>query len=142
MEGLYKTDAAHQFQDSIEFLLKQTTEYLDNPTNIKWIVIAFQNALQCTCVFYLDGNDTTQTAALRTKSAKKWFDWIRDNDKEKPKSFLASPNELFKRCLKKDERALSPLAVSTQRLINLRNNFAHFYPTSLLVELSGFKKSC
>ena len=141
MEGLwYSANAPHQFEDSIDCTLKQVREYTKDKTNIKWIVLVFQNALQCACVFYLDGNDTSQTAALSNDSAKKWFKFFGNENAKAPRSFLAAPKELFARCREQNKRELSQFSESVERLINLRNNFSHFYPNTLSVELSGFIK--
>lgn len=133
-DAWYHTDANHQFEESIEFALLQTKEFASSGKNVKWVTLASQNALQCACVFYLDGNDTTQTAAYSKSAAKKWFNWFNDRSISRPKSRLAAPKELFERCSIKNKNLLK-YEDDIFYIINLRNQFTHFYPISLSVDL-------
>ncbi len=138
----YQTDCNHQFEDAIDFACDQTTKYIANRKDIKWVTIAYLNALQCACIFYLDSNDTTETATLTDKSAGNWLKWFRSSPRNNfPRSYLARPQELFDRCKQQSRADLSEFDDSVKWIIKYRNQFIHFYPTALSIELSGFPKT-
>ena len=144
LELWFRGDIYTELEDAIKFSNIQIDDYLSNLTSIKWITIGSINALQCACVFFLDGNDTTQTATLATRSRKKWFEWF-DNTRldaeiDFPKSFLANPRELFERVKESGDSEDLIDEYSFRRLINIRNQFTHFYPDSISIELSGYPK--
>ncbi len=144
LELWFRGNIYTELEDAIKFSNVQMDDYLSNLTSIKWITIGSINALQCACVFFLDGNDTTQTATLRSEYRKKWFEWF-DNTRlnaeiDFPKSSLASPKELYERVNEAGESENLIDEYSLRMLINIRNQFAHFYPNSISIELSGYPK--
>ncbi len=132
-----------ELEDAVKFRNAQIDDCLNNRTAIKWITIGSVNALQCACIFFLDGNDTTQTATLSPRSRKlqlEWFDETRLGEEiVLPESHLATPKELLRRVQAEYGSEVID-EYSFRRLISIRNQFTHFYPTDISIELSGYPK--
>jgi hypothetical protein len=128
----FETDELNELKDSIQFSYARIKEYLDTCGHIKWPVIATANSLQCACVFFIDGNDTSGLETLSQANRNKWLKTYRAGKGTVPPSpFLATPAALYEKALN-----IQNLPYHTRKLFELRNDFIHFTPGSMSIEIS------
>jgi hypothetical protein len=142
-----RTDELKEFIGALEFaaeLLPSTTRDI---SRWKWEIVALHNALQGSFVCALSGADTAGISFLNDRSGDKMWRWLDATSRSQPE--ISPPNErlaeiliLFER-VKNSAYLHAPLRSNDQidhdvrRLNDLRNDFIHFVPKALSIELSG-----
>jgi hypothetical protein len=133
-----RTDEIEEFIDALEHTAKLAGQVRDDLKVWKWLIIALHSALQ--------------GAMLTDKSWKAVWHWLDvDSRKEpcppKPDEKLASLRVLFARVRDSsilpapDTLIASPKVVADIDMLNrLRNDFIHFVPHGLSLELSGMPR--
>ena len=147
-----RTDEIEEFIDALEHSAKLAEQLPVDLKNWKWIIISLHSALQGACVCALRGRDTAGVTMLTKKSWKEVWHHLdvesRKNPNAKmPAERLARLLDLFKRV--RDPALLPPPHTLTadngaikdiEKLNALRNDFIHFVPKGLSLELSGMPR--
>jgi len=147
-----RTNEIEEFIDALEHTARLAGLVRDNVRVWKWLIIALHSALQGACVCALRGHDTAGVTMLTKKSWKEVWHWLDVESRKNPRApqpseRLASLKELFARV--RDPNLLpaphtlyaSAEAVDDiDRLNRLRNDFIHFVPRGLSLELSGMPR--
>lgn len=146
-EGNYlRTDEINEFLDDLnhlEFLLSLTTT--DN-RKWKWVVLTMHNTMEGLFICHLRGSGTTSVPVLERRIMKAYLEKLNTptSTEDWPIEKLAPLKELYSRI--KNKKFLSTenrLKISADNdwaikiLNHLRNQFDHFIPSGLSVELSG-----
>lgn len=128
-----------------------------SPENWKWAIIAFHSALQGALACQLSG--TMQIGALKADDALKWLEYLQHDrapELPEPETRLAPIGVLFQRVttgceetkkrrpvewVKDANNPIIPVDAATrnafEKLVGLRNDFAHFTPRGWAIEVSG-----
>jgi hypothetical protein len=149
-ENWLRTNELEEFIGALEFAAEIIPSVANDPARWKWVIIALHNALQGVCVCALRGADTSGISVLDKDSGAAMWHWLNVDSREPehpppPKEKLAKTLELYKRT-KKDEYLDNPLPSNAardediRRLNSLRNEFIHFVPKGLSIELSGMPR--
>jgi len=146
----YRTNEIIEFVDALEFSAQLSKSVTTNKAIWKWLIIAVHNALQGACVCSLRGNDTAGLAVLTPQSGGELFVWLeiesrKENPNPPPRETLARFPELYRRVCS-SEYLPNPLSKNSsrdadiKRLTSLRNDFIHFVPKGLSIELIGLPR--
>ncbi len=164
MDRWLRTDEALEAVTSLEMVCDQLPKVMDNPHSWKWVAISLHNALQGYMVLALRGSHGLNV--LTKKCKKDWLSayWKKPRvfPERKMDSFLnlykkiQAGRELYDeqiRCGRKLDRKNSDLMMrymnsqpfkpegtqtdSVERLNDLRNEFIHFVPMLVSLELGG-----
>lgn len=126
-----------------------------SPENWKWAIIAFHSALQGALACQLSG--TMQVGALKAEDGLKWLEYLqRDRAPKMPETQLAPIGVLFQRVTTGREETKKHRSVewvkdvdnqiisvdettrnAFEKLVDFRNDFAHFTPRGWSIEVSG-----
>jgi hypothetical protein len=142
-----RTNELEEFIGALEFTASILPSTVNDPARWKWAIIALHNTLQGVCVCALRGADTSGVSVLDKTSGAAMWQWL-DVESRKPQyppppeEKLAKTLELYKRAGKKQylDNPLPPNPArdeDVRRLNSLRNEFIHFVPKGLSIELSG-----
>jgi hypothetical protein len=146
-EKWLQTDELEEFIGALRFAAELVPSVVDDPVRWKWVIIALHNALQGVCVCALRGADPTGISVLDRVSGAAMWHWLDVVSREPehpppPEEKLAKTLELYKR-VKTKQYLDNPLPLDTARDANirrlnfLRNEFIHFVPKGLSIEMSG-----
>jgi hypothetical protein len=147
-----RTNEIEEFIDAIEHTARLAGQVKDDVKVWKWLIIALHSALQGACVCALRGHDTAGVTMLTKKSWKKVWHWLdvesrNDPHSPMPAERLASLKDLFARVRDPELlpaphtlRASTNVVADIDKLNRLRNDFIHFVPRGLFLELSGMPR--
>ena len=167
MDHWLRTDEALEAITSLEMACDQLPKVMDNPHYWKWVVISLHNALQGYMVLALKGSDGLNV--LTTKCAKRWLAAYWQKNGAFPQPQMDSFSNLYKkiqagrelydegiRCGRILDRKNSDLMLmyvnsqpfkpegtqtaSVEMLKELRNDFIHFLPKGLSLEVGGLPR--
>ncbi|MDC7677144.1 hypothetical protein [Asticcacaulis machinosus] len=151
-----RTDERLELINALEHSAEISDKIEENPIFWKWLIVAFHNALQGAFVCYLDGSITgLGTSGLSVLDDHKKDDhnnqlqtlrWLNgDMDGEMPNPKLAPIRKLYQRLSEVEYVGEWNVVVTSRttdsalkRLVDFRNEFIHFTPKGLSVELNGF----
>jgi hypothetical protein len=142
-----RTNEVQEFIGALEFAAEILPSVSRRPIRWKWAIIALHNALQGACVCAIRGADTSGICVLDRTGAAAMWQWLNVDSRKSPRppppeEKLATTLELYKR-VKKNGYLQNPLVADAHRdydirkLNALRNDFIHFVPKGLSIELSG-----
>ena len=147
-----RTDEREEFVCALEYCAELTASLKDKTMSWKWLIIALHNALQGACVCALRGKDTTGISVLTKNSGKKMWQWLCVDSRKNPtpsmpEERLAAMTQLYKRASNPkylpEPHTLPPNSLrgkDVRRLNQLRNDFIHFVPKGLSLEISGMPR--
>jgi len=147
-----KTNEIEEFIDALEHTARQAARVREDVRAWKWLIIALHSALQGACVCALRGHDTAGVTMLTKKSCKEIRHWLHVESRKNPcapmpPERLASLKELFARVRDRDLLpaphtlcATAEAVADIDKLNRLRNDFIHFVPRGLSLELSGMPR--
>ena len=151
--GLWlRTDEIDEFIDALQHCAELTSAVCSEVRRWKWIILAMHSAVQGVCTCALRGVDTAGISALTNDSAKAVWHWLDvESRKETPGPMpcvrLASMVDLYRRARKTKFLSEPHRLESTEqmtrdilRLNHLRNDFIHFVPQGLSLEVSGMPR--
>jgi len=140
-------DEAEDVFLSLAEVERQVSRLREEPIAWKWATIALVSAINSALVANLSG--TAQIGALEKENAKKTIAALKfGSEKDPPSPYLANPRDMLERAMgptsNRMEHAGKPLNLTDDcvksfvKLVDFRNEFLHFKPTSWLIEPSGF----
>jgi uncharacterized protein (DUF4415 family) len=121
-----RTDEIEEFIGALEHCAALASE-LEEAANWKWLILALHNAAQGAFVCALRGEDTSGEAVFAGKQ-RRLADFKELYARVRKKNYLPHPFTLPQS---------GPRDVALDKLVSLRNDFAHFDPKGLSLELSG-----
>lgn len=147
-----RTNEIEEFIDALEHTARLAGQVNGDVKVWKWLIIALHSALQGACVCALRGHDTAGITVFTKKSWKEVWRWLdvesrKNSPPPMPAERPASLKELFVRV--RDPQLLpAPHTYSASvdavadidKLNRLRNDFIHFVPRGLSLELSGMPR--
>lgn len=143
-DGIWlETDHEQEGVLSLGFAVEQLELVLHDPYRWKWVIIGVHNSLQAFMVVACSGSD--QLGAMNDKYQQHWREHYENGTQPTRQPRLANFMILFKRVqhLKRyvDTRSLQPTdeqSLAVERLNSWRDDFVHYKPGSLSIEVSGF----
>lgn len=147
-----RTNEIEEFIDVLEHAAWLAGRVGEDVRTWKWLIIALHSALQGACVCALRGHDTAGVSMLTKKSWREVWHWLDVESRKtpgapKPPERLASLKELFARVRDSDLLpaphtlcASAGAVADIDKLNRLRNDFIHFVPHGLSLELSGMPR--
>jgi hypothetical protein len=143
-----RTDQREEFIGALEHSAELATSIGEGVMRWKWLILALHNALQGACTCALRGKDSVGISMLTEKSAKEVWHWLDAERREKmPEPRLPPLLDLYKRVesekyLEKPYR-LPPTEQMNEDVLWLnkwRNEFVHFVPRGVSLEVSGMPR--
>ena len=145
MDRWLRTDEYVETKDSLEMVCEQLPKVVDDLHRWKWVIISLHNALQGCMVLALMGSNSLDI--LTKKDQKKWLAAYRLQNGCFPEfymdKFLCLYDKIKKTRLMKrfsHSQTFKPKGqqtVSVKMLNRWRNEFIHFFPKNLSLEVSG-----
>lgn len=151
-ESWLETNEIEEFIDALEHSAQLATQVKKDAKAWKWLIIALHLSLQGACVCALRGQDTAGVMILTKKSWKEMWYWLdvesrRNPCAPMPTERLANIKELFARVRNPSLlpaphtlRASPGMVSDIDKLNRLRNDFIHFIPRGLSLELCGLPR--
>jgi hypothetical protein len=147
-----RTDEREEFIGALEHSAELATSVGEGVMRWKWLILTLHNALQGACTCALRGKDSTGMSMLTEKSARAVWHWLDVGSRKNPTPpmpdvRLAPLLDLYKRV--KSKKCLEePYLLSTNDqtdkdvkwLNDQRNEFVHFVPQGLSLEVSGMPR--
>ena len=147
-----RTNEIEEFIDALQHCAELASGLALNTRRWKWIIIAIHNALQGACTCALRGIDTAGINIRSTANAKAFFGRLNLTPEKRkvrpePSEYLANLMTLYERiqqvqfipephCL----RVTEFMSRDVRQLNDIRNEFIHFMPKGLSLELSGMTR--
>ena len=141
-----RTDEENEAIESLAMARTMVTKVSEHPSYWRWVIIALHNATQGFMVLSLRHGNSLMV--LSKKSYKEWMDAY-ENKKPFPEERMDTFLALYRKVKQKksiggnlpfDPQVGSDR--SMRRLNDLRNDFIHFIPKGLSLELDGLPEIC
>jgi hypothetical protein len=142
----FRTDQHRELVDAAEFTVEQTARLPSTPA-WRWVIVGSVLSFQGACVCGLSGEDTSGTNILKKHQRAKYLEWLNNPAGPEPPKDLPGPMALLLRVCDAAELP-SPNTVTcteaersdVEKLVNFRNQFAHFLPQGWSLEVTGLPR--
>jgi len=148
MNQWLRTDESQESMVSLEMVCEQLSRVRDDPHSWKWVIVALHNALQGYMVMALQGSNYLNI--FNKDGSKKWLAYYSQKTGDYPELYVDSFLNLYKKIKNSGlmsryvhSRPFKPTGTQTESVMilkELRNDFIHYFPGSLSLEVSGFPK--
>jgi hypothetical protein len=153
VDGIWlRTDEIDEFIDALQHCAELISTVGIDVRRWKWVILAMHSAVQGVCTCALRGADTAGISVLTKDSGKAVWNWLDVESRMEtpgpmPNERLASMVDLYRRIRKAKFlsephrlKATEQMTRDILRLNHLRNDFIHFVPKGLSLEVSGMPR--
>lgn len=149
MQRWLRTNEKQEFISSVRMVSESLLLTRGNLENWKWVIISIHNAMQAAMVISLRAGNNLRV--MPDKLAEKWLSAYQEG-RPLPEERMDSFGNLYSKVKNEQimgffvhSRALpatDELDRSMEKVLDLRNQFIHFLPQGLSLELSGMPAIC